>query len=240
LPSNSNDKYICKNLNPSHKIEYDRSKFCHKTGQLGKNCDLSCEELLDKSSPNCQKHTICLENGICSCAWGYKGSSCSETCANGYWGLNCSSVCNMFTCEQCDLAYGCTICRRSFVGEECSNKLPVVLKSPVLKSLTENSVKILINLRYAVDEIAPEFYQIQYKNVNESDYINVSGLQVFPRLIVENQTCEITNLSTTTQAYNIRVILIARNQSMVTNIPTLLTYKSKYIRVHVHVDKFIR
>jgi hypothetical protein len=79
LPSNSNDKYICKNLNPSHKIEYDRSKFCHKTGQLGKNCDLSCEELLDKSSPNCQKHTICLENGICSCAWGYKGSSCSES-----------------------------------------------------------------------------------------------------------------------------------------------------------------
>jgi hypothetical protein len=44
-------------------------------------------------------------------------------------------------------------------------------------------------------------------------------------LIVENQTFEINNLSTTTHAYSIRVILIAQNQSIVTNVPQLLTYK---------------
>jgi hypothetical protein len=44
-------------------------------------------------------------------------------------------------------------------------KLPVALTPPVLKSLREKSVIISINLRYGVDEIKPEFYQIQYKNV---------------------------------------------------------------------------
>jgi hypothetical protein len=78
LPSNGNDKYLCKNLNAPNKIQND-SRFCHKPGQLGKNCDLSCEELLDRSSSQCQRHKICLENGICCCAWGYTGSSCSES-----------------------------------------------------------------------------------------------------------------------------------------------------------------
>jgi hypothetical protein len=154
-----------------------------------------------------------------------KGKLLFSACGNGYWGLNCSSVCNLSRCEQCDMAYGCTTCRRSFFGKECSKKLPVVLTPPVLKSLREQSVIISINLRYGGDEIKPEFYQIQYKNANESVYINVSSLQVFSGLIVENQTFEINNLSTTTHAYNIRVILIAQNQSIVTNVPQLLTYK---------------
>jgi hypothetical protein len=51
-----------------------------------------------------------------------KGKLLFSACGNGYWGLNCSSACNLSRCEQCDMAYGCTTCRRSFFGKECSSE----------------------------------------------------------------------------------------------------------------------
>jgi hypothetical protein len=96
LPSNNTSQHVCKNVNAQDRGE-NNTNFCDRPGYLGKNCNITCEKSLGKSHSNCEKHKICLENEICSCAWGYKGTSCTETCNNGYWGLNCSLTCDMNT-----------------------------------------------------------------------------------------------------------------------------------------------
>jgi hypothetical protein len=53
--------------------------FCNKTGYLGKNCSVSCEQLLGKSYSNCENYTVCLENEFCYCASGYTGASCERS-----------------------------------------------------------------------------------------------------------------------------------------------------------------
>jgi hypothetical protein len=100
---------------------------------------------------------------------------------------------------------------------------------PSLKSITEESVEIIVDLDYGVNETMPEFWQVQYKEVNESVYKNYSApLVVSLSLLAQSQMYTIHNLSTETHAYNIRVILTVQNQSCMENIKQLKTYKSEY------------
>jgi hypothetical protein len=46
-----------------------------------------------------------------------------------------------------------------------SEKLPVLVNPPSLKSITEESVEIIVDLDYGVNETMPEFWQVQYKEV---------------------------------------------------------------------------
>jgi hypothetical protein len=39
------------------------------------------------------------------------------------------------------------------------------VKPPTLKLITEESIEIIADLEYGVDEIRPEFWQVQYKEV---------------------------------------------------------------------------
>jgi hypothetical protein len=71
----------------------------------------------------------------------------------------------MKTCGNCDIVYGCTKCRQPFFGNNCSKKLPVVVKPPSLKLITEESVEIIADLEYGINETMPEFWQVQYKEV---------------------------------------------------------------------------
>ncbi|KAJ3620852.1 hypothetical protein MTP99_004765 [Tenebrio molitor] len=106
-------------------------------------------------------------------------------------------------------------------------KLPVLVNPPSLKSITKESVEIIVDLDYGVNETMPEFWQVQYKEVNESVYRNYSAPLVasFSLLTQSHQTYTIHNLSTETHAYNVRVILTVQNQSSVENIKELKTYK---------------
>jgi hypothetical protein len=99
------------------------------------------------------------------------------------------------------------------------------LKPPLLHSLQENSVIIsLANLQFGADEVKPEYYQIQYRQVNESIYTNFSDVkQILPSL--KMKTYEINNVTTKMHAYKIRIILIVQNKSFTDNVPELLTYK---------------
>jgi hypothetical protein len=228
LLSDNKGQHICKNLNAQDKGE-NNENVCDKPGYVGKYCNISCEELLGKTYSKCEKHKICLENEICYCAWGYKGRSCAETCNNGYWELNCSLTCDKKTCGNCDFVYGCTKCRHPFFGNDCSKKLPVLVNPPSLKSITEESGEIIVDLDYGVNETMPEFWQVRYKKVHESVYKNYSALLVVSlSLLAQSQMYTIHNLSTETHAYNIRVILTVQNQSCVENIKELKTYKSEY------------
>ncbi|CAH1382012.1 unnamed protein product [Tenebrio molitor] len=224
LSSHENNTVFCKSLTAEYRSD-DNYTPCTKIGYLGKNCNISCEELLGRSYSNCSNHKICLENEICYCGWGYTGSFCNERCGSGYWGANCSSLCNP-NCETCDSIIGCVNCTREFFGEECSKKLPVALEPPLLISLEENLVIIsLANLRFDADEAKPEYYQIQYKQVSERRYTNFSDVKsISPSLKIK--TYKINNLTTKAHAYKIRIILIVQNKSFTDNVPELLTYKS--------------
>jgi hypothetical protein len=43
--------------------------------------------------------------------------------------------------------------------------LPVLMRPPVLKSITEHSLTVFVNMTYDQSAKIPEYYQIQYKNV---------------------------------------------------------------------------
>jgi hypothetical protein len=43
--------------------------------------------------------------------------------------------------------------------------LPVVMRPPVLTSITEHSLTVLVDMTYDQSARKPEYYQIQYKNV---------------------------------------------------------------------------
>ncbi|XP_068902347.1 uncharacterized protein [Tenebrio molitor] len=220
----SDNKVLCKNLNAEYKPGVNM--FCNKTGYLGKNCSVSCEQLLGKSYSNCENYTVCLENEFCYCASGYTGASCERTCNPGYWGINCSSLCSS-ACEICDQTNHCTKCKSKFFGEECSEQLPVVLEPPKLNFITDESVTIEIsNLKCSDDEAKPDHYQIQYKQVDEKIYKNFSD----PELVTLSTTYRshiyrISNLTTKTHAYNIRVILMVQNKSFTVDIPELTTFR---------------
>ncbi|CAH1380816.1 unnamed protein product [Tenebrio molitor] len=220
----SDNKVLCKSLNAEYQPGVNT--FCNKIGYLGKNCSLSCEQLLGKSYSNCENHTVCLENELCYCASGYTGASCERTCNPGYWGINCSSLCSS-GCEICDQTNHCTKCKSKFFGKECSEKLPVVLEPPKLTSITDESVTIEItNLKYNDDEAQLDHYQIQYKQVDEEIYKNFSD----PKLatlstIYRSHIYKISNLTTKTHAYNIRVILMVQNKSFTVGIPELTTFR---------------
>jgi hypothetical protein len=55
------------------------------------------------------------------------------------------------------------------------DKLPVAVNPPLLQSITEESVKITVDLEYGVKATMPDFWQVQYKEVNESVYKNDSA-----------------------------------------------------------------
>jgi hypothetical protein len=78
LSSDDNNTTFCKSLTPEYRSD-DNYTFCNKIGYLGKNCDISCEEILGISYWDCSNHKICLENEICYCSWGYTGSFCNES-----------------------------------------------------------------------------------------------------------------------------------------------------------------
>lgn len=48
-------------------------------GTFGKNCIISCKNLINQDFEYCDKHQICSENNShCHCAWGYEGQTCTE------------------------------------------------------------------------------------------------------------------------------------------------------------------
>jgi hypothetical protein len=103
-----------------------------------------------------------------------------------------------------------------------------VLEPPKLNFITDESVTIEIsNLKCSDDEAKPDHYQIQYKQVDEKIYKNFSD----PELVTLSTTYRshiyrISNLTTKTHAYNIRVILMVQNKSFTVDIPELTTFRS--------------
>ncbi|XP_008195744.2 tyrosine-protein phosphatase 99A isoform X1 [Tribolium castaneum] len=218
---NGNAKHICKTLNSTYLAT---QKFCDdKEGGLGHNCVLSCSEVIGNSYKYCQNHTICLENGTCSCASGYKGPSCSETCEQNRWGRNCANYCK--NCETCNPKKGCIKCKPGYhYNNHCTEKLPVISEAPSLLSIRENSLKISLNLTYnKEDEAKPEFYLVQYKRGDESFFQNYSKPELFSNI---DKNCVIDGVDTVKWEYQIRVVLLTiDSQSFMDNIPELRTFK---------------
>ncbi|XP_044263828.1 uncharacterized protein LOC123010780 isoform X2 [Tribolium madens] len=217
--TNGNDRYLCKTLNPSKS-----PKFCDQEGLIGSSCAVNCSEALGDFYKSCQNHKICLEDGTCSCALGYKGPSCNKTCEGNEWGLNCSKNCNAINCKTCDIN-GCTKCQSRYLynNNNCIEKLPVVFEAPRLLSIRENSLKISLNLTYnKKNEATPQFYQIQYKQTNEN-YFKTKPKSFFDNI---EESYVIEDVDTTRWEYQIRVILLTKNnQSFMENIPELRTFK---------------
>ncbi|XP_068895202.1 receptor-type tyrosine-protein phosphatase S-like isoform X10 [Tenebrio molitor] len=220
LPTNISYSSRCKVLDTN----LADTKICENRGYIGKHCNISCSQVLGKSYPNCETYKICSENSNCSCAWGYEGEFCNKTCDSGRWGMNCSLNCGA-NCETCDKIKGCTKCKKKFFQDypdyQCDETLPVLMRPPVLKSITEHSLTVFVNMTYDQSAKIPEYYQIQYKNSDEKKFQNYSQPKHFNN--GGNVTETISNLSTTKLEYEIRIILVVQNQSFTDELKTLLT-----------------
>ncbi|XP_068895209.1 receptor-type tyrosine-protein phosphatase beta-like isoform X17 [Tenebrio molitor] len=220
LPTNISYSSRCKVLDTN----LADTKICKKRGYIGNHCNISCSQVLGKSYPNCETYKICTENSNCSCAWGYEGEFCNKTCDSGGWGMNCSLNCGA-NCKTCSKIKGCTECKKKFFQDYsdylCNETLPVLMRPPVLKSITEHSLTVFVNMTYDQSAKIPEYYQIQYKNSDEKKFRNHSQPKHFNNGGNVNET--ISNLSTTKLEYEIRIILIVQNQSFADALKTLLT-----------------
>jgi hypothetical protein len=124
--------------------------------------------------------------------------------------------------------------------------LPVLMRPPVLTSITEHSLTVFVDMTYDQRRRVkkPEYYQIQYKNVRNDSNSNIYSLIIIVMFQSDeekfqiysqskhfnnggNVTETINNLSTTKLEYEIRIILIVQNQSFTDELKTLLTSRSK-------------
>jgi hypothetical protein len=157
--------------------------------------------------------------------------------------MNCSLNCGA-NCETCDKIKGCTKCKKKFFQDYpdylCDETLPVLMRPPVLTSITEHSLTVFVDMTYDQSVKKPEYYQIQYKNVRNDSNNNIYSLIIIVMFQSDeekfqnysqskhfnnggNVTETINNLSTTKLEYEIRIILIVQNQSFTDELKTLLT-----------------
>jgi hypothetical protein len=122
---------------------------------------------------------------------------------------------------------GCTKCKKEFFQDYpdflCNETLPVLMRPPVLTSITDHSLTVLVNMTYEQTAKKPEYYQIQYKNSDEKKFQNYSQPKQFHNDV--NVTETIRNLSTTKLEHQIRIILIVQNQSFTDEVKTLTSRK---------------
>jgi hypothetical protein len=113
--------------------------------------------------------------------------------------MNCSLNCGA-NCETCDKIKGCTKCKKKFFQDypdylcdginikllksklwliitiKILETLPVLVRPPVLTSITEHSLTVFVDMTYDQSAKKPEYYQIQYKNVRNDSNNNIYSL----------------------------------------------------------------
>ncbi|XP_063901952.1 uncharacterized protein LOC135123245 [Zophobas morio] len=208
-----NSSYCCKTLATSS------STFCEQPGLLGHKCTAKCDQVLGQSYPFCEGYKICLDNGTCECSWGFKGTTCNQSCTGDYWGRDCASTINYMNCESYNNTVGCFKCMKNFTGRQCTEKLPVVLKTPTLVSAKTNFAEISFDLTYGEDEKEPDFYQIQYKESNGTTFKNFSDLIPFQKPLLSRGV----TIPTSSFGYKIRVLLFVGNEHYEDGVPELVT-----------------